>query len=113
MISRNENGGASPTASSMRWCHDMPYGVDIWGDYLIVADTANSRLLAWKKRESILLLQNAEADGVWGQDSFISKSENKTFGLSTRQSLNWCYGIKSCGKNMVVSNSGNDRVLIW
>jgi hypothetical protein len=172
MISRNENGGASPTASSMRWCHDitiwdnnlvvtdagnnrimiwegiptennapcavvlgqknfnlvelnqgvyfpnssslsMPYGVDIWGDYLIVADTANSRLLAWKKRESILLLQNAEADGVWGQDSFISKSENRNFGLPTRQSLNWCYGIKSCGKNMVVSDSGNNRVLIW
>ncbi|MFM5896944.1 MAG: hypothetical protein ACKO8W_05455 [Dolichospermum sp.] len=172
MISRNENGGGSPTASSMRWCHDitiwnhnlvvtdagnnrvmiwegiptennapctvvlgqknfnfvelnqgayfpnrsslsMPYGVDIWGDYLIVADTANSRLLAWRKRESILLLQSADADAVWGQDSFIGKSENRNFGLPTRQSLNWCYGIKACGENMVVSDSGNNRVLIW
>ncbi|MFM6157662.1 MAG: hypothetical protein ACKPE3_32485, partial [Sphaerospermopsis kisseleviana] len=172
MNSRNENGGGSPTASSMRWCHDitiwddnlvvtdagnnrimiwqgvptennipcavilgqknfnfvelnqgvyfpsssslsMPYGIDIWGDYLIVADTANSRLLGWKKRESILLLQGADADGVWGQDSFISKSENKNFGLPTRQSLNWCYGVKVCGENMVVSDSGNNRVLIW
>ncbi|MBD2292764.1 hypothetical protein H6G06_04510 [Anabaena sphaerica FACHB-251] len=172
MISRNENGGGSPTASSMRWCHDitiwddnlvvtdagnnrvmiwdgiptennapcavvlgqknfnfvelnqgvyfpsrsslsMPYGVDAAGNWLIVADTANSRLLGWKKRDSILLLQGADADGVLGQDSFKSKSENRNFGLPTRQSLNWCYGIKVCGENAVVSDSGNNRVLIW
>ncbi|MGM3308438.1 hypothetical protein ACSQ6I_21100 [Anabaena sp. WFMT] len=172
MISRNENGGGSPTASSMRWCHDitlwednlvvtdagnnrvmiwegipiennapcavvlgqknfnfvelnqgvyfpsgsslsMPYGVDVAGDWLIVADTANSRLLGWKKPESILLLHGANADVVIGQDSFISKSENRNFGLPTRQSLNWCYGIKVCGQNAVISDSGNNRVLIW
>lgn len=172
MISRNENGGGSPTAASMRWCHDitiwngnfvvtdagnnrvmiwegiptennsscavvlgqknfnfvelnqgvyfpsrsslsMPYGIDIWEDWLIVADTANSRLLGWKKRENIFLLQGADADGILGQDSFTSKSENKDFGLPTRESLNWCYGIKVCGENMVVSDSGNNRVLIF
>ena len=172
MISRNENGGDSPTAASMRWCHDitmwddnlvvtdagnnrvmiwpgiptenntpcavilgqknfnfvelnqgfylpnasslsMPYGVDIWGDYLIVADTANSRLVGWKKRESILLLQGADADVVIGQDNFTNKSENRNFGLATRQSLNWCYGVKVCGENAVVADSGNNRVLIW
>ena len=172
MISRNENAGDSPTAASMRWCHDitmwddnlvvtdagnnrvmiwegiptannapcevvlgqknfnfvelnqgfylpnasslsMPYGVDIWGDYLIVADTANSRLVGWKKRESILLLQGADADFVIGQDNFTNKSENRNFGLPTRQSLNWCYGVKVCGENAVVADSGNNRVLIW
>jgi len=50
---------------------------------------------------------------VIGQDSFISKSENRDFGLPTRQSLNWCYGIKVCGEIAVVSDSGNNRVLIW
>jgi hypothetical protein len=172
MIFRNENGGGSPTASSMRWCHDitlwdnnlvvtdagnnrvmiwdgiptennapcavvlgqknfnfvelnqgvyfptgsslsMPYGVDTAGDWLIVADTANSRLLGWKKRESILLLQGGYADGVVGQDSFKSKSENQNFGPPTRRSLNWCYGIKVCGEIAVISDSGNNRVLIW
>ncbi|MFN5872769.1 MAG: hypothetical protein ACK44G_09560 [Aphanizomenon sp.] len=172
MISRNENGGDSPTAASMRWCHDitmwddnlvvtdagnnrvmiwpgiptenntpcavilgqknfnfvelnqgfylpnasslsMPYGVDIWGDYLIVADTANSRLVGWKKPESILLLQGGDADFVIGQDNFTNKSENRNFGLPTRQSLNWCYGVKVCGENAVVADSGNNRVLIW
>ena len=172
MLSRNENGGASPTAASMRWCHDitiwndnlvvadagnnrimiwkgipvedntpcalvlgqknfnfvelnqgvyfpsrsslsMPYGVDVWQDYLIVADTANSRLLGWKKREDIILLQGVNADGIFGQYSFTSKSENINFGLPTRESLNWCYGIQVCGGNVIISDSGNNRVLIF
>jgi hypothetical protein len=172
MTSRNENGGGSPTAASMRWCHDitlwhgdlvvtdagnnrvmiwsdiptennapcavilgqksfhsvelnqgvyfpnasslsMPYGVDVAGDWLLVADTANSRLLGWKKPESLLLLQGADADGLVGQDSFTSKSENRNFGLPTRQSLNWCYGIKVCDDIAVIADSGNNRVLIW
>lgn len=172
MISRNENGGGSPTAASMRWCHDitiwkdnlvvtdagnnrimiwegiptennapcvvvlgqknfnfvelnqgvyfpscsslsMPYGVDVAGDLLIVADTANSRLLGWKKRNFISLLHGADADLLIGQDSFISKSENRNFGLPTRQSLNWCYGINVCGENAMIADSGNNRILIW
>ncbi|HLO83690.1 MAG TPA: hypothetical protein VK203_01575 [Nostocaceae cyanobacterium] len=172
MISRNENGGSSPTAASMRWCHDitlwqdnlvvadagnnrvmiwqgiptenntpcavvlgqknfqmvemnqgvyfpnasslsMPYGVDVAGDWLIVADTANSRLLGWKKPESILLLHGAMAEALAGQDSFTSKSENRNFGLPSRKSLNWCYGIKICGQTAVIADSGNNRILLW
>ena len=172
MISRNENGGGSPTASSMRWCHDitfwgdnlvvadagnnrvmiwqgmptvnnapctvvlgqksfefvemnqgvyfptaaslsMPYGVDVAGDWLIVADTANSRLLGWRKPESILSLQGVGADAVTGQTNFKNKGENRDFGLPTRDSLNWCYGIKICGKTAVIADSGNNRILLW
>ncbi len=172
MISRNENGGGSPTAASMRWCHDitfwgenlvvsdagnnrvmiwqgiptenntpcavvlgqknfdcvemnqgiyypnasslsMPYGVGVAGEWLVVADTANSRLLGWRKPESILSLQGATADAVTGQISFQSKSENRNFGLPKRDSLNWCYGIKICGKTAVIADSGNNRILLW
>jgi hypothetical protein len=172
MISRNENGGGSPTATSLRWCHDitfwgdnlvvadagnnrvmiwqgmptennapcavvlgqksfdsvemnqgvyfpnasslsMPYGVDVAGDWLMVADTANSRLLGWKKPESILSLQGVAADGVIGQTNFKNKGENRDFGLPTRDSLNWCYGIKICGKTAVIADSGNNRILLW
>jgi hypothetical protein len=172
MTSRNENGGGSPTAASMRWCHDiavwhenlvvtdagnnrvmiwqgiptvnnapcavvlgqksfdvvemnqgvyfpsasslsMPYGVAVAGEWLLVADTANSRLLGWKQPESILSLQGAVADGIVGQDTFQSKSENRNFGTPTRHSLNWCYGIKVCGKTAVISDSGNNRILLW
>ncbi|WP_445637460.1 NHL repeat containing protein [Nostoc sp. DSM 114161] len=172
MISRNENGGGSPTAASMRWCHDinfwgenlvasdagnnrvmiwqgiptenntpcavvlgqknfnsvemnqgvyypsasslsMPYGVGVAGEWLVVADTANSRLLGWRKPESILSLQDTTADAIAGQNNFQSKSENRDFGLPKRDSLNWCYGIKFCGKTAVIADSGNNRILLW
>jgi hypothetical protein len=83
------------------------------GEWLLVADTANSRLLGWKQPESILSLQGAVADGIVGQDTFQSKSENRNFGTPTRHSLNWCYGIKVCGKTAVISDSGNNRILLW
>ncbi|MBE9005685.1 hypothetical protein IQ259_11670 [Fortiea sp. LEGE XX443] len=172
MISRNENGGGSATAASMRWCHDiaiwddnlvvadagnhrvmiwqgiptenntpcavvlgqksfdfvemnqgvylpsasslsMPYGLATSGEWLLVADTANSRLLGWKQAESILSLQGAAADGLAGQVNFQSKSENRNYGLPKRDSLNWCYGVKICGNKAVVADSGNNRVLLW
>lgn len=172
MFSRNENGGGTASASSMRWCHDitfwgenlvitdagnnrvmiwdgmpienntpctvvlgqksfdfvelnqgvyfpnasslsMPYGVDAVGDWLIVADTANSRLLGWKNSKSILSLYGADADGLMGQKDFKSKSENGDFGLPKRNSVNWCYGINICGNTAVISDSGNNRILLW
>jgi hypothetical protein len=172
MILRNENCGGSPSASSMRWCHDitfwgdnlvitdagnhrvmiwqemptenntpctvvlgqksvncvemnqgiyfpnasslsMPYGVGVADNWLVVADTANSRLLGWKKPESILLLQGAVADAIAGQIDFQNKGENRDFGLPSRDSLNWCYGIKICGNTAVIADSGNNRILLW
>ncbi|WGV26539.1 hypothetical protein [Halotia branconii] len=172
MISRNENGGGSPTAASMRWCHDitvwednlviadagnnrvmiwqgmpiennapcaavlgqksfdcvemnqgvyspnasslsMPYGVGVAGDWLVVADTANSRLLGWRKPESILSLQGMMADALVGQINFQSKGENRNYGLPTRESLNWCYGVKIWGETAVIADSGNNRILLW
>jgi hypothetical protein len=172
MISRNENGGGTASASSMRWCHDitfwgdnlvvsdagnnrvmiwlgiptennapctavlgqktfdsvemnqgtyfpsanslsMPYGVAGAGDWLLVADSANSRLLGWKKPESIHQLQGAVADAIVGQNNFQTKSENRDYGLPTRNSLNWCYGIKVYNKTAVIADSGNNRILLW
>lgn len=172
MISRNENGGGTPSASSMRWCHDitfwednlivtdagnnrvmiwqgiptennvpcavvlgqktfdsvemnqgvyfpnasslsMPYGVSSTQDWLLVADTANSRILGWKKPQSIISLQGSDTHVLVGQFDFQSKSENRNFGLPTRDSLNWCYGIKMCGKTAVIADSGNNRILLW
>jgi NHL repeat len=98
-----------PNSSSL----SMPYGVGVAGDWLMVADTANCRLLGWKKPGSILSLQGAMADVLIGQKTFQSKGENRNYGLPTRDSLNWCYGIKVCGKTAVVADSGNNRVLLW
>ncbi len=171
MNSRNENDGGTPSASSMRWPHDitfsgenlvisdagnnrimiwdgmpsennapcsvalgqlsfdlvelnqgvylpsdkslsMPYGVAADKDWLVVADTANSRLLGWQQ-SSILSLQGASADALTGQLDFESKGENYFFGLPTRNSLCWPYGIKICGNTAVIADSGNNRILLW
>ncbi|MEB3214767.1 MAG: hypothetical protein VKN72_00700 [Nostocales cyanobacterium 94392] len=172
MQSRDENGGGSPTASTMRWCHDitvwdnnlvvtdagnnrvmiwqgiptenntpcqvvigqksfnlvemnrgvyfpqanslsMPYGVAATQDWLLVTDTANSRLLVWEKPQSILSLQGIDAAKVIGQNDFQSKGENRDYGLPTRNSLNWSYGINVNNNTAVIADSGNNRVLLW
>ena len=172
MESRDENGGGSANAATMRWCHDitiwdnnlvvtdagnnrvmiwegipiennvpckvvlgqksfdlvemnqgvyfpkanslsMPYGVAATQDWLLVTDTANSRLLAWKKPQSIMSLQGADADLVIGQNNFYSKGENRDYGLPTRDSLNWSYGINVHNNTAIIADSGNNRILLW
>ncbi|MEM7713296.1 MAG: hypothetical protein AAF349_06905 [Cyanobacteria bacterium P01_A01_bin.68] len=98
-----------PKANSL----SMPYGVAATQDWLLVTDTANSRLLAWKKPRSILSLQDADADLVIGQDNFHSKGENRDYGLPTRDSLNWSYGINVHDNTAVIADSGNNRILLW
>ena len=98
-----------PQANSL----SMPYGVAAADNLLLVTDTANSRLLAWKKPESLLSLQGAAADLVIGQKDFQSKGENRDYGLPTRDSLNWSYGINVHNDTAVIADSGNNRVLLW
>ena len=102
-------GAYFPKANSL----SMPYGVAATQDWLLVTDTANSRLLAWKKPESILSLQDADADLVIGQNHFHSKGENRDYGLPTRDSLNWSYGINVHNNTAIIADSGNNRILLW
>ncbi|WP_017716707.1 hypothetical protein [Kamptonema formosum] len=165
MTSRNENGGGTPNASSMRWPHsiafwgenlavsdagnnrvtvwegmpaennapcsvvlgqlnfnlvelnqgvywpsagslNMPYGVAAAGEWLVVADTGNSRLLGWRN-------VSAGAEALAGQLDFQSKGENRSFGMPARDSLCWPYGIQFSGKTAVIADSGNNRILLW
>ena len=78
-------GAYFPNSSSL----SMPYGVTAFEDWLLVTDTANSRLLGWKKSTSIQSLQGISADILIGQDNFQTKSENRNYGKSNRDSLNW------------------------
>ena len=164
---RDENGGASPTASSMRWPHaisiwqnnlivadagnnrimiwdgiptenntpcqmvlgqpnfsnvelnqsnyfpsaqtlSMPYGVAVYRDWILVADSANSRLLGWRD-----MATGIAAQALTGQEQFNSKSENLSYGKATRNSLCWSYGIQICGDTAIIADSGNNRVLLW
>ncbi|QXX74923.1 hypothetical protein [Methylovirgula sp. HY1] len=88
---------------------NMPYACTALGDRLAVADTANSRLVGYASGG---LAMGAAAAVLTGQPDFHSKGDNR-WKLPVRDSLCWPYGLSACGDVMVVSDSGNNRVLLW
>lgn len=170
---RNENGGGSPTAASMRWPHslalwhgnlvladagnnrlmiwqglpsvanqpcqvvlgqgdfqavelnrgeyfpsdrslNMPYGVTAVGDWLIAADTANSRLIGWHRSDiDWATLHDNPADGLLGQVTYRQKGENRSYGSALNDSFCWPYGLQVCGNRVAIADSGNNRVMLW
>lgn len=94
-----------PTARSL----NMPYGLTVMGDRLIVADTANSRLLGFDAHD---LAMDEAATRLAGQSSFSDKGDNR-WQAATRDSLCWPYNIASSGETAVIADSGNNRVLLW
>ena len=91
----------------------MPYGIAADGDWLLAADTANSRLLAWHagNRADPAGVDQASACALTGQDDFHAKGDNR-WALPSRDSLCWPYGISLCGDLAAVAESGNNRVLL-
>jgi hypothetical protein len=94
-----------PTARSL----SMPYGLAVQGDRLIVADTANSRLLGYDVPD---LAMDAAATRLAGQRDFTDKGDNR-WSLPVRDSLCWPYNVAACGDMAVIADSGNNRVLLW
>ncbi len=108
----DHNGGTYwPTSSTL----NMPYGCTVAGETLVVADTANSRLVGWRLSE---LRPGAIAYGLVAQPDFLAKGDNR-WALATRDSLCWPYGVSAspavsaAGGTLVVADSGNSRVVLW
>ncbi|AIA55449.1 hypothetical protein HAQ00_08240 [Acidithiobacillus caldus ATCC 51756] len=101
----HNQGEYYPTASSF----NMPYGISAFADLLVVADTANSRLLGWRVDE---IAEGAPASVLAAQPDFGSKGDNR-WGTPQRDSLCWPYGIQAAGSTLIVADSGNNRVLLW
>jgi hypothetical protein len=94
-----------PTAGTL----NMPYGLDTHGARLVVADTANSRLLGFDTDE---LAMGAAATRLAGQLDFTTKGDNR-WAVPQRDSLCWPYDVACCGDTVVIADSGNNRVLLW
>lgn len=98
---------------SLYWPRDnamnMPYALAAFGDWLLVADTANSRLLGWHIDD---LETNAAARALAGQPDFHAKGDNR-WQTPVADSLCWPYGLTVCDDNIVVADSGNNRVSLW
>jgi hypothetical protein len=94
-----------PDAASL----NMPYGLAASGDWLLVADTANSRLLGWHVDDC---RTGAPARALAAQPDFGAKGDNR-WQLPAPDSVCWPYGIATCGPWSVIADSGNNRVLLW
>jgi hypothetical protein len=103
--SDHNRGAHNPTDATM----NMPYGMTQRGGELLVADTANSRLLGFQRAA---LGMGAPASLLAGQLSFGDKGDNR-WGLPARDSLCWPYAIAACEDVLVIADSGNNRVLLW
>ncbi len=94
-----------PTQASL----NMPYGITASGDWLLVTDTANSRLIGWHVDDCAT---GALARVLTAQPDFHAKGDNR-WQMPVRDSLCWPYGIRACCDTLVVSDSGNSRVVLW
>jgi NHL repeat len=96
------------------WPHaaalNMPYAITTVGACLVVADTANSRLLAWQ--QSDLHCHGAPAVRLAGQQDWTAKGDNR-WQPATRDSLCWPYGLACDRERAVIADAGNNRVLLW
>lgn len=95
-----------PGASTL----NMPYSLAVSGDWLWVADTANSRLIAWHADQ--IRGCGADAGRLTGQPNWDSKGDNR-WSVATRDSLCWPYGVCADRTLAIVADAGNNRVLLW
>lgn len=99
------NGGA---VNAGRAVLNMPYGITATGDWLLVADTANSRAMGWRFAD---LETGAAACDFFGQEGWSERGENRwdAAGLDT---LCWPYGIHAGTDVVAIADTGNHRVLL-
>ena len=94
-----------PNAASL----NMPYGMVVAENILVLADTANSRLLGW---ENMNCETGAAANLLTGQPDFHAKGDNR-WQTPVRDSLCWPYGLAACDKTILICDSGNNRIALW
>jgi hypothetical protein len=85
-----------------------PGGVYTDGSKLFIADYSNRRVLGWNTMPTV---NQQVADFVLGQPDMTAGGTNNG-GISAR-SMNVVTGVSVSGGKLIVSDSGNSRVLIW
>ena len=101
-VNTQNSGGAKSGISG-------PYGVFVGGGRLYVADTGNSRVLIWKT----IPTQNQAPDLVLGQGDFTSTTYNRGTMKIDATTLNQPRGVYADEGHIYISDTGNNRVLIW
>jgi len=103
---RNQGGKAS--AATFQY----PSGLWSDGNYLIVADAWNHRVLIWNRFPTV---NNQPADVVLGQPDMEQNLPNVA-GVGTipsSRNLYWPYGVWSDGVHLWIADTGNRRTLFY
>ncbi|MEM1448523.1 MAG: NHL repeat-containing protein [Planctomycetota bacterium] len=87
----------------------FPYGLVGDDARLVVADTANNRVLLYDRD---LPASGATAVGVLGQNDFDAAGENRWDEVAA-DTLCWPYGLALDGDRLAIADSGNNRVVVW
>ena len=109
-----QNGTQQPTPTA-RTLYD-PRGVYSDGTRLFVADTGNNRVLIWNAFPSASF---APADVVLGQGDFTHNTQNddnqdgQQDASASARTLYAPGGVTETGKKLLVSDSSNNRVLVY
>lgn len=101
-------GGSLPSASSLNLPNSV-HVVDGAARWLWIADAGNHRVLRYTLPTPTT--GTLAADLVLGQVDFSGR--NPLLGSATATSMNGPSGVHSDGTRLVVSDSNNNRVLIW
>lgn len=102
----HNQGDYWPTASAL----NMPYAVTTLGDWLVVADTASSRLLAWHDQD--INGYGAQPRLLAAQPDWEAKGDNRWM-AAMRDSLCWPFGLCSSSEYAIIADAGNNRVMLW
>lgn len=76
---------------------------------MVVADTANNRILVW---DQVPMTSGVPADRVLGQPTFAANGENRWDAVSA-DTFCWPYGVSLHRGRLAVADSGNNRVTVW
>jgi hypothetical protein len=103
-------GDPSPHSGTM----NQPTGVWTDGTRIVVADTANNRLLVWNSFPGEGASEfERRAHMVLGQADFASVSPNRGATTPGSATLKAPTHVASDGTRLAVADTGNHRVLIW
>jgi hypothetical protein len=106
MQSRDENGGGTPTAASLRWGHS----ITVWQGNLVISDAGNNRLMIW---DGIPTEHNTPCAVVLGQREFDQVDINQGNYFPNASSLNMPYGVSVAGDWLIAADTANSRLLGW
>lgn len=88
---------------------NMPYALVANDQWLLAADTANSRVIAWHVDD---LATGCAARALFAQNNFHDKGDNRWLSAG-EDTICWPYGMQLQGDTLVLADSGNNRVSLW